>query len=196
MSSVSPIAVMTYGGEYTRPCRCRVVPTQRTALVETTRWSISIIDSAPLAHSALTTAWTSCWCTTTSFGPKPSGIGRSDGASSRVTRTAGPAHRLQLGGAGELGGGGLQVAGGAVADLGRQLVDLGAQGGHVGVAGVEAVGLLAHQPGQVGVERAQVGAGGRPGAGGEQRTGSGEHQADGHGAGPRPRPPVLVLHVV
>ena len=41
-----------------------MLPTQRTALVEMTRWSCSIIASAPPAHSAFTTAWTSCWCTT------------------------------------------------------------------------------------------------------------------------------------
>ena len=50
-----------------------MLPTQRTALVEMTRWSCSIIASAPPAHSALTTLCTSCWCTTMSSAVKPSG---------------------------------------------------------------------------------------------------------------------------
>ena len=67
-------------------------PTHRTALVETTRWSMICIASAPPAHRALTTAWTSCWCTTTSSGLVPSGSTRSAerGASDRVTVTLGP----------------------------------------------------------------------------------------------------------
>lgn len=51
-----------------------MLPTQRTALVEMTRWSMSIIASAPEAQRALTTAWTSCWCTTMSSTVKPLGI--------------------------------------------------------------------------------------------------------------------------
>src|SRR6266581_2819490 len=63
-----PIAVITNGGEYTRPLSSRVFPTHRTALVEITRTPMMDIASAPPAHSALTTAWTSCWCTTRSSG--------------------------------------------------------------------------------------------------------------------------------
>ena len=50
-----------------------MLPTQRTALVEMTRWSCNIIASAPPAHRAFTTAWTSCWWTTRSSPVKPLG---------------------------------------------------------------------------------------------------------------------------
>ena len=43
-----------------------MLPTQRTALVEITRWSWIIIASAPPRHIALTTACTSCWWMTRS----------------------------------------------------------------------------------------------------------------------------------
>src|SRR6476469_2855660 len=56
-----------------------------------TRWSWIIIASAPEVHSALTTAWTSCWCTTMSSAVKPSGRESAVRfASSSVTSSAGP----------------------------------------------------------------------------------------------------------
>src|SRR6478736_4460702 len=69
----------------------RVLPTQRTALVEMTRWSWIIIASAPEVHRALTTACTSCWCTTMSSAVKPSGKESAVRfASLRVTSRAAP----------------------------------------------------------------------------------------------------------
>ena len=69
-----------------------MAPTQRTALVLITRWSMICTASAPPAHSALTTAWRSCWWTTRSSGLASSGRTRSPdrGASSSVTRRPGP----------------------------------------------------------------------------------------------------------
>ena len=68
-----------------------MLPTQRTALVEMTRWSMICMASAPPRHNALTTPWTSCWWTTTSLTPKPSGISSLlRWASSRETVTEGP----------------------------------------------------------------------------------------------------------
>src|SRR6266511_5448418 len=55
--SGSPIAVITNGGEYTRPLSSRVFPTHRTALVEIIRTPMTDIASAPPAHNALTTAY-------------------------------------------------------------------------------------------------------------------------------------------
>ena len=68
-----------------------MLPTQRTAEVLITRWSISIIAFAPPRHSALTTAWTSCWCTTIQFRLAPSGkVAGSRLESSSVTVTVSP----------------------------------------------------------------------------------------------------------
>src|SRR5699024_7278865 len=52
-SSGSPIAGITNGREYTRPSSDRVLPAHRNEEPLTTRWSCSIIASAPPAHSAL-----------------------------------------------------------------------------------------------------------------------------------------------
>ena len=64
-------SVTTNGGEYVRPCRSSTLPTQRTALVAISRWSMMATASAPEAHTALTTACTSDWWMTTSSGPAP-----------------------------------------------------------------------------------------------------------------------------
>ena len=67
-----------------------MLPTQRTALVEMTRWSCSIIASAPPAHSALTTACTSCWWTTKSSGSAPGGHAPPRGRRRASPADAGP----------------------------------------------------------------------------------------------------------
>src|SRR6478609_7915128 len=63
-------------------------------VVLTTRWFCSVIASAPPLHSALTTAWMSCWCTTSwSAVTSPLSTARSIsslGASLSTTVTAGP----------------------------------------------------------------------------------------------------------
>ncbi len=64
MLSTGPIAEILNGGEYFLPCSNNTLPEQRTAELNSTRWSIIIMDSAPPAHSAFTTASMSCWCTT------------------------------------------------------------------------------------------------------------------------------------
>src|SRR3954452_3460400 len=92
-SSGSPTAITTNGGPNARPCSSKVLPTQRTALVATTRWPMMVIAWAPPAHSALTTPCTSCWWITRSSGCAPAARSRSTadrGASSSDTVTAGP----------------------------------------------------------------------------------------------------------
>ena len=83
---------MTYGGAYGTPCSTTVLPTHLTPVVEMTRWPWMVIASAPPDHRALTTAWMSCWCTTSRSGSTPSAA-TDAGASSRVTVTAGPVDR-------------------------------------------------------------------------------------------------------
>src|SRR6185312_5057837 len=73
----SPTAVTTKGGPKTCPCSNRVLPTQRTALVATTRWPMIVMACAPPAHSALTTPCTSCWWMTRSSGCAPAARSRS-----------------------------------------------------------------------------------------------------------------------
>ena len=83
------MALITYGGAYGMPCSTTVLPTHLTPVVETTRWPWMVIASAPPIHSALTTAWMSCWWTSSRSGSMPSPA-KLAGASSRVTVTAGP----------------------------------------------------------------------------------------------------------
>ena len=71
------------------PCNTTVLPTHFTAVVEITRCPWIVIASAPPLQKALTTAWMSCWCTTRRSGSMPFAA-TLDGASSRVTVTAGP----------------------------------------------------------------------------------------------------------
>ncbi len=66
-----------------------MLPAQRNADVAVTRCPWSVIASAPPAHSALTTDWMSCWCTTRSSGGSPR-VAAVRGASSSETDTPAP----------------------------------------------------------------------------------------------------------
>ncbi|CAM5587854.1 hypothetical protein STANM309S_00450 [Streptomyces tanashiensis] len=70
-----------------------MLPTQRTALVEMSRWSMTRMPSAPPCQRALTTAWRSCWWMTRSLAcgsGYPGAAWAFGGASSRVTVRPGP----------------------------------------------------------------------------------------------------------
>ena len=90
----SPTASIRYGGEYGTLCRITVGPAHLMPVVVMIRWSMIEIASAPPSQSALTTAWMSCWWTTSvSPGGSPSSAAWSStscGASCRVTVTPGP----------------------------------------------------------------------------------------------------------
>src|SRR5256885_674492 len=62
-----------------------------------TRTFMIVMASAPPAHSAFTTAWTSCWCTTRSSG-RPAGRVPSGRRGASLSRTVGPAPGQQRGG--------------------------------------------------------------------------------------------------
>src|ERR1700752_1133259 len=103
----APRAAKRNGGECPVPLMRRVFPTQRMALVGTTRWPLTARASAPAPHSPLATACTS-WEWMTRSLRFPDGDCRSDEAS-RVTTPPGPLE------AGDLAA---QVVGGE-AQLGR-----------------------------------------------------------------------------
>ena len=122
------------------------------------RWSMIVIAVAPPSQSALTTAWRSCWCTTSvSPGGVPSWIARSStswGASLSVTVTPGPDTGARPDGPRRVSI--LRCSRVTVRlDLARERVDLGVERRHPGLQGVGVGALAADQ-------RAQVGDAGRP----------------------------------
>ena len=62
----------------------------RMPVVPTMRWPCTVTAVAPPFHIAFTTAWMSCWCTTSRLGLSPGATSWPDGASLRVTVTPGP----------------------------------------------------------------------------------------------------------
>ena len=133
------------------------------------------------AHSALTTAWMSCWCTTSRLGSMSSVPGWSRGASSRVTTSPGPLELVEPGRRRRSGRAGAsarrswsplhllararRLGLGAPRTVAPQILDLAA--------------LLAHQPDQVGVPAAaQVGAAGVDHRRRRQQAGAHAHDRD------------------
>src|ERR1700712_5075299 len=84
----SPRALITYGGAYGTPCSTTVFPTHLIPVVLITRWPWMVMASAPPDHRAFTTAWMSCWWTTSRSASTPF-TATDVGASSRVTDTTG-----------------------------------------------------------------------------------------------------------
>src|SRR3954453_2527499 len=99
IAAIGPMAEMRYGGEYGTPCSTTVLPTHLIPVVAITRSPWIVIASAPPAHSALTTAWMSCWWTSSSLTSSPAAWSASSGASSRVIVTPGPVTGFRAGGA-------------------------------------------------------------------------------------------------
>ena len=126
-----------------------MLPTHLMPVVEMTRWPWMVMASAPPDHRALTTAWMSCWWTTSRSASTPFAA-TEDGASSRVTETVGPVTAVSPAAASAA----LQLlrqvgAGAGVLRVGEG-VDLGAQVGDLpGELGVlpRLVGDEAHQVG-------------------------------------------------
>ena len=93
-SSGLPMAEMVNGGEYFLPCSEMTLPEHMTAELNSTRWSMTFMYSAPPSHRALITASMSCWWITylsmSADDPDESTACFHIGESSRVTVTPGP----------------------------------------------------------------------------------------------------------
>ena len=155
-------------------------------VVLTIRWPCTVTADAPPFHIALTTAWMSCWWTTSRLRSSVEELMTSSGASESVTITPGPVTGVEPGRAARARSPRLlEPAYVLVLDLVGQLVDLGVQVGHPVLEVLHLAGLVGDQRGEVGVAaRAQVGAVAVDGADHEQ----GAAQAERHRGGQPPGP--------
>ena len=156
-----------------------MLPTHLIPVVLITRCFCSVIASAPPAHSAFTTAWMSCWCTTSwSAVTSPSSTARSIssfGASLSTTVTAGPCTSSKPAGPRRASTWSCSSLTWASSTFLPERVDLAGQRAHLLLQVVGALPLLAYDGVQVGhAGGAQVQAPGGQAAGHEQ--GSGHHE--------------------
>ena len=156
-----------------------MLPTHLIPVVLITRCFCSVIASAPPLHSALTTAWMSCWCTTSwSAVTSPFSTARSIsslGASLSTTVIGRAVHLLEPGGAAQRVDLALQVADLRVVDVLPERVDVAGERADLLLQVVGALPLLAHDGVEVGhAGGTEVEPAGGEAAGHEQ--GSGDHE--------------------